>query len=85
MRRRRRFMCAWAARARDSGEDFYLDLGDSAGRAIRINAGEWTVVDSPPVHFKRPEGLLPLPIPSREGSIDLLRRYVNLTDPISDF
>ena len=63
-----------------SGENFYLDLGDSAGRAISINATEWTVVESPPVYFKRPAGLLPLPYPSREGSIELLRRYVNLTD-----
>ena len=28
----------------------------------------------------RPEGLLPLPLPSRGGSIDLLRPYVNLSD-----
>ena len=62
------------------GETFYLDMGDSTGRAIRINAREWTLVETPPVHFKRPKGLLPLPIPSRDGSIDLLRRYVNLTD-----
>ena len=63
-----------------SGDDAYLDLGDSAGRAIRINAEGWTVVDSPPVHFMRPAGLLPMPVPSRDGSIALLRRYVNLTD-----
>ena len=74
-------MCEWAARARVSGENCYLDVGDSAGRAIRINAREWTVVDRPPVHFRRPAGQLPLPIPSRDGSIELLRPYVNLTEP----
>ena len=35
------------------------------------------------VHFQRPDGHLPLPIPSRGGAIDLLRPYVNLAD--SDF
>jgi hypothetical protein len=64
----------------DRCEEFYLDLGDASERAVRINAAEWTVVDSPPVYFKRPAGFLPLPIPSREGSIDLLRRYANLDE-----
>ena len=32
------------------------------------------------MHFKRPAGQLPLAIPSVEGSIELLRRFVNLTD-----
>ena len=41
----------------------------------------WSVVDRPGVHFRRPEGLLPLPMPARDGSIDLLRPYVNLTEP----
>ena len=33
------------------------------------------------VHFRRPEGLLPLPEPARGGSIDLLRKHVNLSEP----
>ena len=65
------------------GESSYLDVGDSAGRAIRINAREWTVVDRSPVHFQRPAGSLALPIPIRGGSIDLIRPFANLTD--SDF
>jgi hypothetical protein len=60
--------------------DCYLDLCDNAGGAIRINAREWTVVESPPVHFRRAGGQLPLPIPRLGGSIDQLRPYVNLTD-----
>ena len=65
------------------GEDCYLDLADPVGRAIRFSAAGWTVVDRPPVDFQHPGGLLPLPVPSPEGSIELLRRYVNLGD--SDF
>ena len=38
------------------------------------------VVDRPGSIFARPEGLLALPQPSRQGSIELLRTYVNLSD-----
>jgi hypothetical protein len=59
----------------------YLDLGDSTGQAVKITAREWAVVEEPPVHFDRPAGLLALPVPTRGGSIELLRRYVNVTEP----
>jgi len=61
--------------------DCYLDLGDSSGQAVKFSAQGWSVVDLPPVHFRRPEGQLPLPKPSPDGSIELLRTYVNLTEP----
>jgi hypothetical protein len=61
--------------------DCYLDLGDPGGQAVKISAREWSVVDRPPVHFRRPEGMLPLPTPRRDGSIELLRPYVNLSEP----
>jgi len=64
-----------------SGSDFYIDLGSPSGQAVKISAGEWSVVDRPPVHFRRPAGQLPLPIPTRDGSIALLRRYLNLSEP----
>ena len=59
---------------------YYLDLGDASGTAVNIGAGGWSVVDRPPVHFHRPEGSLPLPEPSHEGSIELLRPFVNLAE-----
>ena len=62
------------------GSAYFLDLGDPSGRALKIRADGWFAVDRPDVHFRRPEGLLPLPMPSHDGSIDLLRPYVNLTD-----
>ncbi len=58
----------------------YLDLGDSSGHAVKICASGWTLVDRPNAHFKRPHGLLPLPVPSRGGSIELLRPFVNLIE-----
>jgi hypothetical protein len=65
----------------DGGETaYFVDLGDSSGAAVAIRDQGWSVVDRPGVHFRRPGGLLPLPSPARDGSIDLLRRYVNLTE-----
>jgi energy-coupling factor transporter ATP-binding protein EcfA2 len=61
----------------------YLDLGDPCGRAIQIRASGWSVVRRPPVHFRRPEGYLQLPMPRVGGSIHLLRPYVNVGE--SDF
>ena len=60
---------------------YFRDLGDSSGAAVEIRDRGWSVVDRPGVHFRRPAGLLPLPSPARDGSIDLWRRYVNLTEP----
>ena len=63
-----------------SASPYYVDLGDSTGRAIKIGTEGWLVVDRPEVHFRRPEGLLALPTPSRQGLIERLRSYVNLSD-----
>ena len=67
----------------DDDSSSYIDLGDPSGRAVKIGAQGWSVVDQTGIHFRRPEGLLPLPIPSQDGSIEPLRLYVNLND--SDF
>ena len=64
----------------DDGSSIYLDLGDSSGRAVQIGAGGWSIVEQPGVGFRRPYGLLPLPVPSHDGSIELLRPFVNLGD-----
>jgi hypothetical protein len=72
------------ARARDGeGSSYFIDLGDASGRAIAICERDWTVVDRPDVHFRRPAGLMPLPVPCRDGSVELLRPFVNLSQ--SDF
>src|ERR1017187_3869358 len=63
------------------GAGCYLDIGDDSGQAVRISAQGWAVVDRPPLLLERPEGQLPLVSPLRDGSIELLRPYVNLTDP----
>ena len=62
------------------GPAFVIDLGDRTGTAIVIRDCGWLAVDRPGVHFQRPEGLQPLPVPTHHGSIDRLRPYVNLTE-----
>ena len=64
----------------DVSPAYYLDLGDRSGRAIEIRDSGWTIVDRPGVEFRRPAGLLPLPLPRTDGAIDLLKPYVNLDE-----
>ncbi len=64
----------------DSGSAYYLDLADPDGRAVKIGSEGWSIVEDQGIHFRRPDGHLPLPDPARDGSIDLLRPYVNLSD-----
>jgi hypothetical protein len=56
----------------------YLDLGDEMWRAVEIEATGWRVIDNPPVRFRRPSGMKPLPIPVGGGSIESLRSFLNV-------
>ena len=58
----------------------YLDLGDDEWRAVRIDADGWQVIAEPPVKFRRPRGMRPLPIPESGGCVKNLRRFVNVSD-----
>jgi hypothetical protein len=58
---------------------YYIDLGDRSRRAIEIRPGHWSVVDRPPVYFRRPDGFGELPTPTRDGSIELLQKYANVS------
>jgi hypothetical protein len=62
----------------------YLDLGDTHWRAVEIGPDGWRVTGSPPVRFRRPAGLLPLPVPQPGGSIEALLPFLNLPSR-SDF
>ncbi|MGH7172490.1 MAG: hypothetical protein ACRELG_19600, partial [Gemmataceae bacterium] len=58
----------------------YLDLADKDWRVVEIDAADWRIADGPPVRFRRPKGLLPLPLPERGGRFDDLRQFVNVAD-----
>jgi hypothetical protein len=61
----------------------YLDLADTTWRAIEIGPDGWRVVAEPPVRFRRPPGLLPLPMPERQGARALLAQAVEAE--VADF
>lgn len=58
----------------------YLDLANAEWQAVKITRGGWQVLDDPPVRFRRPKGMLPLPVPVDGGQIEELRPYVNAGD-----
>ena len=59
---------------------YFLDLANEDWQAVKITRAGWEVVDRPPVRFRRPGGMLPLPTPETGGSLDELRGFVNLAD-----
>jgi hypothetical protein len=67
----------------DKLSSYYLDLGDHEGTVIKICAGGWSIADETGIHFARPQGQLPMPVPEHDGSIELLREFVNVNE--SDF
>jgi hypothetical protein len=56
----------------------YLDLADENRRAVGIDATGWRIVADPPVRFRRAPGMKALPEPVRGGSIEALRRFLNV-------
>src|SRR5260370_6927164 len=56
----------------------YLDLADEEWRAVEIGPDGWRVIGCPPVRFRRPAGMLPLPVPQQGGSIESLSSFLNL-------
>src|ERR1700736_6375388 len=56
----------------------YLDLCDSAWRAVEIDDEGWRVVDRPPAKFRRTRGSQALPEPERGGSLEELRPFFNV-------
>jgi phage/plasmid primase-like uncharacterized protein len=57
----------------------YLDLCDDEWRVIEIDADGWGLcTQAPPVRFIRRRGMLALPVPVSGGSLDTLRKYINV-------
>lgn len=58
----------------------YLDLCDDRWRSVEIDAGGWRLVKRCPVRFRRAKAMMPLPVPEAGGSLDDLRRFINVAD-----
>jgi hypothetical protein len=56
----------------------YLDLTNEHWEAVKITATGWTIVQVPPVKFRRMRGMLPLPYPVTGGRVQELRLFMNL-------
>jgi hypothetical protein len=56
----------------------YLDLGDAEWRVIEIDTTGWRVIERAPVRFHRANGMRPLPLPERGGSITDLKKFLNV-------
>lgn len=61
-------------------EALILDLGDNTGRAVSITDDEWKVIDRSPVIFRRTVVTAALPEPVRGGTLEPLRRRLNVDD-----
>lgn len=55
----------------------YLDLANEKWECIEISQDDWRVISCPPVYFRRPSGMLPLPLPQRGGDLKDLRKLIN--------
>lgn len=61
------------------GGKYYLDLCEAGNsRAIELGAGQWRIVDCPPVLFVRGEAMQPLPVPSHGGNLAKLWDTANV-------
>jgi hypothetical protein len=70
--------CPLHVRIGDYEGRIYIDLGDDQHRAVEISEHGWRVIGNPPVRFRRTRSMKALPEPRRGGSIQMLRRFLNL-------
>jgi len=56
----------------------WIDLADGCGNYVQITSRGWRVTRKCPIWFVRCKGMLPLPVPKRNGDLNDLRNLVNL-------
>jgi hypothetical protein len=60
-------------------DTIYLDLGSDSFEVVEITSSGWRVLGNQSVvKFRRPSGMGVLPYPTAGGSIESLRKYINL-------
>ena len=67
-----------AIRVGGDREVIWIDLGGADWKAVRVTAEGWDVVAGPDVAFVRGGTMLALPEPARDGSVEPLRRVLNV-------
>ena len=67
-------------RVAHTGSKIYIDLANESWQAIEITFQGWQVVARPPVKFRRPRGIAPMPTPEMGGTLNDLRPFINCRD-----
>ena len=67
-----------AIRVAEHDDRLFIDLANLERQVIEVRRDGWQVVNDCPVRFIRPFGMLPLPIPLPGGSLDDLKRFINV-------
>jgi len=57
-----------------------IDLGDPRWRVIEVTSNGWKILEKSPVAFVRTRNMLPLPEPSRKGSLNPLWSLLNVAE-----
>jgi hypothetical protein len=67
---------------RVAGDDdvIYLDLANEAWQVVEVRDAGWRIINDSPVRFRRPDGMLALPVPQAGGKVQDLLQFVNVTD-----
>jgi hypothetical protein len=60
--------------------NIYLDMADKKRQCIEITPHGWGVISCPPVYFRQPNGVLPLPTPNRQGTLEDIKQLVNVRE-----
>jgi hypothetical protein len=55
----------------------FVDLANESWEVVEITPHGWRVVARPPVKFRRPRGLAPMPTPQQGGNLMDLRPFIN--------
>jgi energy-coupling factor transporter ATP-binding protein EcfA2 len=63
----------------------YLDLGTDAWNVVKVTRQQWEVITDPPIKFRRPRGLLPLPEPEHGGNLADLAPLIRLGAESDEF
>jgi hypothetical protein len=67
-------------RLAENDAKFYVDLSDSTWGAIEVDIAGWRLIPEAPAKFRRARGMSPLPRPIVGGSIEQLRRFINVAN-----
>jgi hypothetical protein len=68
-----------------TADAIWLDLGRPEWDAVKVTATGWALVETPDVRFRRPRGILALPVPTRgsDSLATMLSELVNVHDDSS--